>query len=97
MTNSLKQRGFTLIEMVIFIVVLGIIGATLVSAFNASQSSSRTPEQTLIATELAISRMELILEQRFSQGFNNFSDPCTSSNSLRCQPDGNFTISSKNL
>jgi len=76
--KSLKKspRGFSLIEMIIFIVITGIAVSTLVMTLQTIlQKSPQTNIQT-IAIGLAKERMDLILGQKQAQGFTNFIDPC---------------------
>ncbi len=76
------QSGYSLIELVIFIVIMGIIGTALFSGFNAALLGSSTPELGAEPMQLAQQRMELILAQKRALGFAGFTattfDPCTS-------------------
>jgi len=72
------QSGFSLIELVIFIVVIGVVSVGLMMSFNEVLFTSTTPEKNDVATQLAIERMELILGQKRLVGFDGFIDPCTS-------------------
>ena len=69
-------NGFTLIEVVIFIVVAGVLAAGLIVAMGSSVRGTSQAGQTDMAAEVAQSRMELILAQRRSVGFAAFADPC---------------------
>ena len=78
------QTGFSLIEVVVFITVLGILGAALFTAFStALRQQASASDISTSATQLAQERMELILAQRRAQGFAAFTsttfDPCTAS------------------
>jgi type II secretory pathway pseudopilin PulG len=71
-----RCAGFSLIEVVVFIVVLGVLVAGMVAAFvSPLRDSPRAGELDLMA-ELAQQRMELILAQRRAAGFAAFADPC---------------------
>ena len=77
-----QQTGLSLIEVVVFIAVLGILGAALFTAFTtAMRQQATTSDINTSATQLAQERMELILAQRRTQGFAAFTaatfDPCT--------------------
>lgn len=72
-----KQRAFSLIEIIIFIAVMGIALSGILSAFTPILKGSAAPTELTIAQQLALSRMEMILGQRYAQGFDNFTDPCT--------------------
>ncbi|WP_133129849.1 prepilin-type N-terminal cleavage/methylation domain-containing protein [Legionella yabuuchiae] len=70
------NSGFTLIEIILYIVVLSIVGSGLLIAFNAALVTGENPGKTLAASQLAKARMNIILQQRLVNGFNNISDPC---------------------
>ncbi|MBI5450594.1 MAG: type II secretion system protein [Gammaproteobacteria bacterium] len=77
------MQGFTLIELIIFIMVVGILAIGLMQTFTNTLFGSSRPSQTLVATGLARERMELILGQRRkAMGLTTFTnanfDPCTS-------------------
>lgn len=72
-----SQQGFTLIEVIIFTVVIGIISVSIFASFNQILIAAKNPETIVTATQLAKERMELILGQRETQGFSAFTDPCT--------------------
>ena len=71
-----STHGFTLIELIVFIVIVSILGAGLFLAFDRVVSGGAMPEESTRATLLAEQRLELILGQRQSQGFTSFTDPC---------------------
>ena len=64
--------GYSLIELVIFIVVIGILGVGLMSAFSGALLGATEPERITRATVLAQERMELILGRREAAGFAAF-------------------------
>lgn len=74
----LAQRGATLIELVAFIVIMGISVTALLSMYRAVLPRGATPAQITLATQLAQERMELILGQRDARGYSTavLSDPC---------------------
>jgi prepilin-type N-terminal cleavage/methylation domain-containing protein len=77
-----SQTGFSLIELVVFITVVGILAAAISTAFStALHQQGTTSDVGSSAVQLAQERMELILAQRRTQGFAAFSsttfDPCT--------------------
>jgi len=47
------ERGFTLVEMTIFVVIMGIIGITILASFNAVLLGVSVPRQQTIATQTA--------------------------------------------
>ena len=77
-----RSRGLTLIELVVFIVIVGVAAFALLGSFRAMLARSPTAAQLTQAMQLAQERMELILGQRNSPfagvGYNNTVDldPC---------------------
>ena len=71
-----RQRGVTLIELIVFIVIMGIAVIALLSMYRAVLPHGATPSQITLATELAQERMELILGQRAASGYSPLVDPC---------------------
>jgi len=76
MVNATRARGFTLIEMVVFIVVVGVAAVALFRMFGQTMPRSPAPSQLTQATQLAQERMELILGRRGVVGYNALNDPC---------------------
>lgn len=79
-TAACRQRGFTLIELIVFIVVAGIVGTTLIHAFGSTMRGSHLGKEMTQAAQLAQQRMEVIAGQRNRLGYANFNalnyDPC---------------------
>ena len=75
---SAVQRGVTLIELIAFIVIMGISVTALLSMYRAVLPRGATPAQITLATQLAQERMELILGQRAASGYSTvvLTDPC---------------------
>lgn len=73
---SAAQRGVTLIELIAFIVIMGIASVALLSMYRAVLPRGATPSQITLAAELAQERMELILGQRAASGYSPLVDPC---------------------
>lgn len=90
-----SQRGFSLIETVVFIVVLAVLLGGLTAAFVAPlRTSPQAGELDLIA-EAAQQRMELILAQRRAAGFDAFVDPCVPGpGPAQCTPPPGYTVTS---
>jgi len=61
-----SAKGFTLIELIVFIVIMGIAAFALARSFVSVVPRSPTPTQLAQATQLAQERVELILGQRDS-------------------------------
>jgi len=72
-----KQRGFTLIEMIVFILVLAITASASLLAYTNILAKSNQPGKILAASQLAHARMAIILQQRLVNGFASITDPCT--------------------
>ena len=75
---SAAQRGVTLIELIAFIVIMGISVTALLSMYRAVLPHGTTPAQITLATQLAQERMELLLGQRDANGYSTvvLADPC---------------------
>lgn len=71
-----KHSGMTLIEVVVFIVVLGITAAGSLTAMRTILTNSSQPGKILAAAQLAQARMAIILQQAVVNGFSNINDPC---------------------
>jgi type II secretory pathway pseudopilin PulG len=79
--TSFRRRvgGFTLIELVIFIVITGVLIAGLGAVFSTTMQGGADPGRLTQATQIAQERMELILGRRRAAGFAAFTDPCPGS------------------
>lgn len=77
---KMKQQGFTLIELVVVIVLLGIIGAVATAQFQDLSADARLAAQQGIAAEIqsasAINYAEGVLD-------NSFTDPVTGAETCR--------------
>lgn len=71
-----QQKGFTFIELIIFMVVIGILAAGLLSAFNIFLQKQPTVQASTLTNSLAAQRMEIILGQKKIAGFSSYTDPC---------------------
>lgn len=87
-----QGNGFSLIEVIVFIVVLGVLVAGLVVAFGSQLQNSPVAGRLDSAAELAQQRMELILAQRRATGFAGFTDPCPGP--AICTPPTGYTVTS---
>jgi len=76
--RAAAQHGVSLIELVAFIVIMGISVVALLSMYRAVLPHGATPAQITLATQLAQERMELLLGQRVASGYSTVSlgDPC---------------------
>lgn len=73
---SAKQAGVSLVELVIFIVIMAIAAVIVLRTFFDAIGRSPSAGQITQATQLAQERMELILAQRRVKGYSAVSDPC---------------------
>jgi type II secretory pathway pseudopilin PulG len=95
-----RSRGFTLIETVVFVVVIGIAAVALFRMFALTLPRGTTPGQLAQAAQLAQERMELILGQRDVQGYDNSLagklnlDPCNVGAPQVCTNTFGFVVTS---
>ena len=71
-----RNQGFTLIELVIFIVVLGIVGAVILNTTLFALKYSPLEHNQTVATATATKCMELFLGQRYLNGFTFNNQNC---------------------
>jgi Tfp pilus assembly protein PilV len=73
-------RGVSFVELIVFIVIMGIMAAALLSGMAAAVRSAPVPRVMHQGLQLAQGKMELILAQRKRLGFSGFTgatfDPC---------------------
>jgi type II secretory pathway pseudopilin PulG len=75
-TITARQRGLSLVELVVFIVVVSIAAVGVMQGLSSALRGSPTPGQMTQATQLAQERMELIRATRQTQGYSGIYDPC---------------------
>lgn len=93
--HAVANAGFSLVEAIVFIVVLAVLLAGLVVAFGSTLRNSPQAGQLDLAAEIAQQRMELILGQRRAVGFAVFADPCVPGpGPAICTPPAGYTVSS---
>ncbi len=85
------NAGLTLIELVAFIVIIGIAGTLIIPLTNSLKNSSSSNSQ-IRAMQLGRGRMELILASKYLLGFDNMADPCASSSTGACAAVPGYTI-----
>lgn len=77
-----KNLGFTLVELIMFIVIMGVVAVAMVQAFSGTMRGSHFGKELTQGTQLAQQRMEVILGQRKTLGYTLFTtgdyDPCQS-------------------
>jgi type II secretory pathway pseudopilin PulG len=67
----------TLVELIAFIVIAGLLATGLMATFSSSMKAAPPAGDVSQALQLAQERMELILGYRKSKGFTALVDPCT--------------------
>lgn len=91
----LKRKGFTLIEMTVFIVVIAVIITTVLLPVLDGLPDMTKQNNGLVALWLAQERMELILSNRRFVGYSTLADPCDASpSSANCSVPTGFTVTS---
>lgn len=85
-----NRAGFTIIELVIFIVILGIVASVSYTGINEVLYQIISPQSNIQASFLANSRLEAILLNRRISGYTGFSDPCATGNRDICSPLSRF-------
>lgn len=80
MKTRFHARGVTMIELIVFIIIVGVLVSGLMSGFSTTMLGSGKPKQVTQALQLAQERMELIRAQKDVLGFAGFTaatyDPC---------------------
>lgn len=71
-----SMLGVTLMEMLVFLVVLSILTSGFFIAYREILTNVDQPGQISIATERAQARLDLIMGQKRRHGYANFIDPC---------------------
>lgn len=95
MSATRREGGFSLIEAIVFIVVLGVMLAALVTTLGSNLRLTPPAGQIDMAAELAQQRMELIVGQRRAAGFAAFTDPCIPGpGPAACTPPAGYAVTS---
>ena len=91
-----RLRGFTLVELLVFIVIVGFAAYALFRSFGSVLPRSPTAAQLTQAMQLAQERMELILGQRDVRGYNNLVDldPCNVGAPTVCTTTFGYAVTS---
>ncbi len=93
--NLKHEHGYSLIELIIFIVVLGIIGVSLLMGLNTALKKLPNIQHYDTALNLAQGRLAFVTSQSLFRGFNSLSDPCASTPTLPiCSTPTGYTVSS---
>jgi Tfp pilus assembly protein PilE len=74
----LHDQGFSIIELIIFIVIMGIVGISVLASFNAVLKGTSVPRQQTVAWQVASRCIEWYLEQRYVNSFTTAALTCPS-------------------
>ena len=89
------SAGFTLIELILFIVIVGIAAIAVLLSFQTLLTKSPNTNRQTTAITLAGARMDVIMGQYYQAGFASFSDICSGgSPAAVCQTQAGYTIAS---
>lgn len=86
------QRGLTLVEMVAFLIVVGVGAAAMMPMIRNVLPRAADPSEVTRAIHLAQSRMELIAGQRALAGFSGLNDPCQAASPLACAVPSGYSL-----
>ncbi len=87
------QHGVALIELIIFIVVVGIITVGALRGIFQVLQSSNDPNQVVKAAYLANARMQVIMLYRAVNGVSGLSDPCSTNTLAACSVINSYATS----
>ncbi|MGH1440452.1 MAG: type IV pilus modification PilV family protein [Cellvibrionaceae bacterium] len=71
-----RQQGFTLIELISFIVVMGLIVVSLSAVFRQAMTSLEEPTVNSKILDLAYSQLNTVLSRRFDENTPDNGTPC---------------------
>ena len=89
-----KQTGFTLLEVLIAVSILGVIGAGLLTALDTNARATRTLDEKVEGANLAVAFLEVIKESPYSANYTDIGDNITMPTQYsvnieaRCSSDG---------
>jgi type II secretory pathway pseudopilin PulG len=78
------EKGMALIELILFIVIIGIVSTGLMAGLFQTLLRSDDPNKIVKAAYLANARMQVILLQRAVNGVSGLSDPCVTDTLAAC-------------
>lgn len=94
-----RHSGLTLIEMILFIVVLGVAGVALLTVLASPLTGAGTQTEAVTAAQVAQARMEVVLGYKRKNGFpenglcDPHPDPCPGLNACDTPAGWNATTS----
>jgi len=71
------QRGFTLIEVLVAVAILGLIGAGLLTALDTNTRAARTLDEQVVAVNLATTHFEAIKAMPYANTYPSAGDSIT--------------------
>lgn len=89
------SKGFTLIELIVFIIIIGIATVGLFSALNQHNLSSVDPIYQVRALELAQAQLDEIIGKRYDQNSPNGGFPPCNSGEAGALPCNSFAAGDK--
>ena len=84
----LRVRGFTLVETTLMLAVLGIIVVSIIKVSNAVAQKTQLSSQLSVAAEIAQSRIEMIVNRKFTASYASVADVCPDATSICTLPSG---------
>ena len=87
------QSGYTLIELVVFMVVVAIAAAGILLGFNTALTTYPEEVKMRRAMEIATTRLEYVAGQAKIVGFNSFADNCSGSSPDICDTPSGYSVS----
>lgn len=87
-----KISGFTLIELVMFIIITGLLASTILMALSLGTQSMPTIHQQTVATQTVQKCMEWFIGQRHINGYASLVCPNTTTPAFCTVPSG-FSVS----
>lgn len=87
-----SSNGFTLIEVILLIVVMGLLSSTILLALSAAAKSTPSVLNNTIATQTANKCMEWYIGQRQANGYSSITCPDTTVPAFCTSPSG-YTVS----
>ena len=90
--SAKRQTGVSLIELIVFIIVVAIAVIGLLTSLGRSLPTDPAPQEITQATQLAQERMELIVGQKDNLGFAGMTDPCVGGTPPAICTTSGFTV-----
>ena len=72
-----EQKGFTLIEVLVAVGILGFIGVAVIAALDTNSRAARTLDEQVVAVNLATAHLEAIRELSYAATYPNAGDSIT--------------------